>query len=39
MNVSADEKTARLTKPDGLNKGCDLYNSVAANYLKLNLKF
>ena len=39
MNMSADEKTARLTKVDGLNKGCDLYNSVAANYLKLNLKF
>lgn len=39
MNVSVDEKTALLTKADGLNKGCDLYNSVAANYLKQNLKF
>lgn len=39
MNMSADEKTARLTKVDDLNKGCDLYNSVAANYLKQNLKF
>ncbi|MEG0030527.1 hypothetical protein [Acinetobacter sp.] len=39
MNVSADEKAARLAKADGLTKGCDLYNSVAANYLKQNLKF
>lgn len=38
-NMSTDEKAARLTKADGLNKGCDLYNSVAANYLKQNLKF
>lgn len=38
-NMSTEEKNARLAKADGLNKGCDLYNPIAASYLEQNLKF